>query len=218
MPTLIDETCYFCKTLFKMTLKYFNLNKKRGKYKNYCSVECANKGHNIKVEIHCKLCNKSKYVQHSLNDGKNRFCSKSCAASYNNTHKKHGTRRSKMEKWLEIKLTELYPELKILYNNKEAINSEIDVYIPELKLAIELNGIFHYEPIYGEGKLSSIQFNDKNKFKLCHEAGISLCIIDTSKLSYMIEKNCLPYLEIIIKIINENIEVYRTSPPKEKLL
>ena len=38
----------------------------------------------------------------------------------------------------------------------EAINSELDVYVPSLNLAFELNGIFHYEPIYGEKKLNQI--------------------------------------------------------------
>jgi len=37
------------------------------------------------------------------------------------------------------------------------------------------------------------------------EKGIELCIIDTSKLAYFKEKNCLPYLKIITDIINIKI-------------
>jgi len=44
----------------------------------------------------------------------------------------------------------LYPDLVIHFNKKDAINSELDIYIPSLKLAFELNGIFHYEPIFGK--------------------------------------------------------------------
>ena len=77
-----------------------------------------------------------------------------------------------------------YPNLEIHYNRKDAINSELDIYIPELELAFELNGIFHYEPIYGAEKLQQIQNNDDRKFQACLEKGISLCIIDTSSLKY----------------------------------
>jgi hypothetical protein len=36
----------------------------------------------------------------------------------------------------------------------------LDFYFPELRFAIELNGITHYEPIYGEDKFEKI----KNSF------------------------------------------------------
>lgn len=71
------------------------------------------------------------------------------------------------------------------------------IYFPSLKLAFELNGIFHYEPIYGSDKLSSIQNNDHRKFAACHEAGISLCIIDTSKQTYFKPKSSQRFLDII---------------------
>lgn len=57
----------------------------------------------------------------------------------------------------------------------------MDIYIPVLSLAFELNGIFHYEPIYGEGKLLSIQNNDDRKFQACLEHDIELCIINSSE-------------------------------------
>jgi hypothetical protein len=88
---------------------------------------------------------------------------------------------------LQEKLTILFPSLDIHYNRKDAINSELDIYIPSLKLAIELNGIFHYEPIYDQDKLDQIQNNDHRKFQACAENGISLCIIDTSSLKYFKE-------------------------------
>ena len=73
----------------------------------------------------------------------------------------------------------------MLCNQKDVINSELDFYFPELKLAVELNGIFHYEPIYGEEKLSQIQNNDTRKFQACLERGIELCIVDSSKCKYL---------------------------------
>lgn len=162
--------------------------------KKICTV-CANCGKEIKLSL--AEFNKSKSGNH--------FCSKSCAVSYNNKHKEFGTRRSKLEKYIEEKLSLLYPDIKILFNDKTSINSELDIYIPSLKLAFELNGIFHYEPIFGDKKLLNIQENDKNKFKLCQEKNISLCVIDTSSLKYFKEQNAEKYLNIIISIINENI-------------
>lgn len=118
-------------------------------------------------------------------------------------HKKIGIRRSKLEIYLEKRLSFLYPNLKILYNDKAAINSELDIYISSLQLAFELNGIFHYEPIYGNKKLNQTQNNDERKFQACAENGISLCIIDTSQQKHFTEKSSQKYLKIICDIIDE---------------
>jgi hypothetical protein len=135
----------------------------------------------------------------------NSFCSRSCTASYNNKNKTHGTRRSKLEAWLEEQLGILHPDIIFHFNRKDAINSELDIHIPALKLAFELNGIFHYEPIYGEAKMKQIQNNDTRKFQACLERGIELCIIDSSKLSYFKPANAQKYLRIIDGIITTKI-------------
>jgi hypothetical protein len=126
----------------------------------------------------------------------------SCAATYNNTHKTVGSRRSKLEIWLESELHRLYPDLEIYFNDKSAIGSELDIYIPLLTLAFELNGIFHYEPIHGTNKLESIQSNDGRKFAACCEHNISLCVIDTSTMIKFKPIRAQTYLDIIVTIIN----------------
>ena len=68
-------------------------------------------------------------------------------------------------------------------------------------LAIELNGIFHYEPIYGNKKFNQIQNNDKQKFKLCHDAGIELVVINSSKCGYLTPKVKEQYWSIVKNII-----------------
>ena len=116
-----------------------------------------------------------------------------------------GTRRSKLEVWLEARLRELYPSLTLLPNDKTTINSELDFYFPDLKLAFELNGIFHYEPIYGAEKLASIQNNDHRKFAACIERDISLCIIDSSKMLKFKEPKARVFLDIMTQILNSRI-------------
>jgi len=136
---------------------------------------------------------------------KNNFYSLSCSAIYNNKNKKHGTRRSKLEVWLEKQLILLYPNLDIHFNRKDTIGSELDIYIPSINLAIELNGIFHYEPIFGNDKLNQIQENDISKSKACIDNEIDLCIIDTSGQKYFKPKTSQKYLNIIIKIFKERL-------------
>ena len=174
------------------------------KQHDFCSPKCSsifNTKNNTK-SVSCANCQKIFNKRLSQCKSKNDFCSQSCAAIYNNAHKITGNRRSKLEKWLEEQLMKLYPNLEIHFNRKDTINSELDIYIPSLKLAFELNGIFHYEPIYGESKLSQIQNNDNRKFKLCLENNISLCIIDTSSQKYFKESSSYKYLDIICDIIN----------------
>lgn len=133
------------------------------------------------------------------------FCSHSCAATYNNQHKTTGTRRSKFEIFVEEKLKHDFPQLTIFFNDKTAINSELDIYIPQLHLAFELNGIFHYEPIFSHNKLIQIQNNDQQKIIQAYKANIELVIIDVSQIKYHILKNIQPYYDGIYNIIKENL-------------
>jgi hypothetical protein len=203
--------CCYCSKEYVVDNTKFKVTKYRKKikpeYKNFCGNNCKQKFYNFKnaQEVICKNCNKKFLKPHSqIKKTRNNFCSNSCSATYNNTHKTTGNRRSKLEFWLEAELSKLYPELNILYCDKNIINSELDIYIPSLKLAFELNGIFHYEPIFGEEKLKQIKNNDKRKFQACLEKNIELCIIDTSNLSYFKIESAKKYLNIIIDIININ--------------
>ena len=92
--------------------------------------------------------------------------------------------------------------LEFHFNRKDAINGELDIFIPSLKLAFELNGIFHYEPIYGPEKLGKIQNNDLRKSQACLERGIELCLIDVSSMTYFKPIKGRKFLNIIQNIIN----------------
>jgi hypothetical protein len=137
-----------------------------------------------------------------IKKSKHHFCSQSCAGKYHNTHKTKGTRISKLEKWLAVQLPILYPTLEFHFNRTDAINSELDIFVPSLKLAFELNGVFHYIPVFGDKKLQSTQANDINKVQACQEKRISLCVIDVSHQKYFKEQTCKPFLTIIENLIN----------------
>ena len=157
-------------------------------------------------EVVCFTCDQVFYKQrHRLQEGQPDFCSNSCAATYTNCHKNYGNRRSKLEHWIEEQLLNLYPEIEIYFNRKDAINAELDIYIPSLNLAFELNGIFHYEPIYGAEKLASIQNNDSRKFQACLEKGIELAFINCSQQKKFQESTSQKYLNIITSIINSKV-------------
>lgn len=168
----------------------------------FCSRACESsyttKSHNVV----CLNCNKN-FTKTNANYIKspNHFCCKSCSATYNNTHKMHGTRRSKLEQYLETQIIKNYPNLNFICNTKDVIKSELDFYFPDFKLAIEINGIFHYKSIYGEEKFLQIQNNDKNKLLACQENNIKLFIINTSKDGYLNQKTKDKYWLIISNIL-----------------
>jgi hypothetical protein len=198
--------CYVCKKKF-YKIKYDiqkSLKSSTEHKTKFCSIECRKN----KIKVNCSNCDiEFKKLPNQIKKSNNNFCSKSCAATYNNKNKTHGTKRSKLETWLEEQLNILYPNLEVHFNQKTAINSELDIYIPSLNLAFELNGIFHYEPIYGTNKLQQIQENDISKSKACHEAKIDLCTIDTSGQKYFKESTSQKYLDIINNIVKERLNI-----------
>jgi hypothetical protein len=205
---LLPLECEVCSdTFFKTKITIRNaMNPKRKESCKHCSNKCTNISKIKKVGVNCVICDKTIQRHPSqLLLYPNSFCSKSCASKYSNAHKTTGNNRSKLEIWLEEQLTLVYPNLPIDYNNRDAIKAELDIYIPSLKLAFEINGIFHYEPIFGVDKLTKTQNNDKRKIQACIENKISFCIIDTSDFKYFKPDRAKKYLEIITNIINDNL-------------
>ena len=185
MPTYIKETCGYCEKTFYNTLKLHTQGMRTSVNKIlFCSTTCSNKirTRKGKTDVLCINCNDS-FSKHNsqILKTKNNFCSKSCAATYNNKNKSHGTRRSKLEIYIEEKLKSEFPSISFLSNDKTIIKSELDFYFPNLKLAIEINGPLHYDPIYGKTKLLQIQNNDSFKVAVCKEANIKLVTIGNLK-------------------------------------
>lgn len=201
--------CYNCHLTFTITKKRISdvLNPNLVDKGMFCSTKCSQEYQKTKIEVNCHHC-KNTIMKHEVMVNKNKFsfCSNSCRTKYYNQHKTWGSNRSKLECWIAEQLTIKYNNLPIIYNDTKTIGSELDIYIPSLNLAFEINGIFHYEPIFGVDKLNRTIKNDNNKFKVCHDKGISLCVINTSKETYFKPTKSQKYLDIITEIINNNID------------
>lgn len=207
---MLPLKCKNCgKTFYKIKtyIKTFLNNKTHTKF-DFCSIQCSKKYQKKLNTIYTKCDQCGTDVIRSIwefTKNKHHFCSLSCSASYHNTHKTYGSTRSKLEKWIEIQLTSKYPNIEFHFNRKDTIGSELDIYIPSLKLAFELNGIFHYEPIFGKEHLGKTQNNDKRKYQSCLEHKIDMCIIDVSQQKNFKEHNSLKFLDIICNIIDNRI-------------
>jgi hypothetical protein len=178
--------CKSCGKLVTKTITRYNESIKNG-WNFFCSRACRYGYQEKGVNIPCAQCQTAvRRTPAQIRQTKsNIFCPKSCAAKYNNSHKTYGTRRSKLEELLEQRLKLEFTNLAIKCNTVETIQTEPNFYFPELNLAIGLNGVFHYKPIYGKNKLQRIQCNDKQKLARCKEIGIELYVIDVSGDVYL---------------------------------
>lgn len=127
------------------------------------------KTHGIKKSLNSCLCCGAQTFN-------NKFCSGSCRNKINNV--KICGSRSKAENLLYQEIKAAFPTWEVLSNDRLTLDGlELDIYIPHLKLGIEWNGIFHYEPIHGQSKLEKVQNKDSKKISLCKEKGVELIVV-----------------------------------------
>ena len=82
--------------------------------------------------------------------------------------------------------------VKYEYNHRYSFldNLQLDFYIPELKIAIECQGVQHFAPVKawgGKEKLEMSKHNDKKKYLLCEKEGIRLLYYSNLTINYPYE-------------------------------
>ena len=206
----VPMECEFCAETFYLDAKYVRSDIKLGNNGcKFCSIRCASRSKITSITKPCAQCIKittRTLMEFNKSKNGNIFCSRSCAAKFNNRNKSTGTRRSKFEIWIEQSLMEKYLNIEIIFNKLAEIGYELDIYIPYLKLAFEINGIFHYRPVYGDAKFASIIDNDLDKHKICERSGVKLISIDISSINNFTPSKGKMYLDEIIGYIDSRLD------------
>lgn len=209
--TRVRKPCGNCGKMVERRLSCFTRSKSG---EIYCCPTCTTKGNRAEADkltkhkTSCGQCGKELVLNTCRMKEKN-FCTKSCAGKYSaaNGNRKANS-RSKFEKWMESELITMYPGMKILFNSrKELGGKELDIYFPDLKLGIEINGPTHWIPIYGEDLLERVRANDLKKIQTCSEKEIVLIVLDTRKQNAFSEtsKLSIKYRSAILEQINERL-------------
>lgn len=171
----IEKKCDYCGDVFLKRLS------QALRFKNhFCSKECRDKFKDKKEDVICLECGiEFKKGQCDIKRFPRHFCSDICRKNINK-HKDWGSSRSKLEIAIEEHFKVVFPFMSIDYN-KTHKGYELDIFIPCLDLAIEINGITHYKPIYGDKIFIRRQQIDKEKLIKCMELDIKLFVINVSE-------------------------------------
>jgi hypothetical protein len=192
----------FCNCCGSDTLKSVNQLVK-GK-KLFCSLDCSYKYKDKRVKVSCEVCNKL-FLKQKFEIGrtKKNCCSKECSLLLAKFHKNWGSSRSKLEVAIEAYLKNNF--LFHIDYNKNKIGYELDIHVPHLELAIEINGILHYKAIFGIEKLLRTQKTDREKVLECKKRNIKLVVINVSK-DRGSKKIQNQRIEEVVKIIGDRIQ------------
>lgn len=94
MTTYINLKCKLCNRNFDRAIGVHNRTLKRGQTEYYCSKECSKNGRTKKETYRCRECNKEVSRTPSQIEN-NIFCSKTCAAVFNNKIRERKSRAKK---------------------------------------------------------------------------------------------------------------------------
>lgn len=182
--------------------------------KNFCSSACNGEFYAEtkikKIELVCPVCKciflrRPCYINYKKRFHANLFCSRKCTGyklEKNITKIKIEypklKRRSQIEYFIEEKIKNNFSDLSVYYNGSY-YGYELDLYFPFYNISIELNGPFHYIPIYSEESLIYTINRDKIRAHLCFEHNVTLHTIKLGRTRSIKEKEY--YWEIVKNII-----------------
>lgn len=153
----------------------------------------------------CARCTRETTRKRPAKDPEKVYCGTRCRRRAVRDRRPRKTTRSKIELFLEERFGQEYPNLEVLYNSRSAVGLELDIYFPGLKLAVELNGIFHYQPIFGKRSLFRTQRNDMRKRARCEKKNIHLMVLDISEIKKFTPEINEELFEIIRGLVDERL-------------
>lgn len=118
---------------------------------------------------------------------------------------------SKMEKWVKEKLEEAGFFVKMHVVIIPAENLEIDLYIPELKTIIEVDGPSHFLPIWGEDKLQKQINADLRKSGALLSKGYAIIRVKSLGQESLAKRE-----QMLESVLNEVIKISNKFPTKSK--
>jgi len=198
--TKVSVNCTHCNSVYFIKKNLYTETRKN----YFCSLSCYKQNKSEKkIEVECLICEKKFFKYHcKVLASPRHCCSVECAKILKRTKKDWGSNRSKLEMYVEERLKKDF-NLKFLFNEAK-IGYELDIHIPELNSAIEINGITHYKPIYGENILKKKIEIDQNKADECKKQNIELSILNVSEdknYPYVLERRYNEIKKLILKRI-----------------
>lgn len=177
-----ESKSFFC------SKKCAGISKRNDKTKNLFIDENGNQLDSIHKLDKPYPCDNCKTIcltsEYRLRTSKHHFCNRSCQAIFaNKTYNRagrFGINKSRAETELVTIIKKDFPNLLILENHRKLIPGglEIDIYIPDKQIAIELNGPCHYIPIFGSNELEKTKNKDLLKIKFLQEENIKFFVIN----------------------------------------
>lgn len=159
---LIDISCFTCGKHLRRPPSLLN-----GKKRAFCSKECHDMFQDKKMLVNCDLCGKQvRRSPANVKKSRRHFCSVKCSGKF-------AFRYSEAEAQFE----DLVKAAGIDYerNNRSILNGlELDFWLPECHVAVEIDGPTHHFPVYGNDVLKKQQERDRKKRRMCKDLGIQL--------------------------------------------
>lgn len=103
---------------------------------------------------------------------------------------------------LEEEFKKPFPNIRPswMHNESTGYALELDMFNEDMMLAVEYNGIHHYEPIFGEDSLASVMKKDILKQELCLQSGVHLIQIKAHKKKLSMSS----FIDYIVNVFQEN--------------
>lgn len=152
----------------------------------YCSRSCKAAASKRRLTEKCAVCGKdTTRLMSQVRKSKSGkiFCSPECGTIWSNWKGPKFNATSILEREIGEKLKADFPDIEIELGNRTVLDSSVDIWIPGAKVAIEINGPHHYQPLRGSIKsyINTIK-NDLRKIRQAQEAGITMYVLDARLL------------------------------------